>query len=84
MAVQTPQLNVPVYQPKDMAQAPALETPTAQALPPQAGFVSKAGAASYVASNILNGWLKGREHAQQQALAKAQNQVQERITPTLW
>ncbi len=76
MAVQTPQLNVPVYQPKDMAQAPALETPTAQALPPQAGFVSKAGAASYVASNILNGWLKGREHAQQQALAKAQNQVQ--------
>lgn len=76
MAVETPQLNVPVYQPKDMAVAPAQQNTPPQVLPAQAGFVPKSGAAAYVASNILDGWMKGREHAQQMALAKAQNQVQ--------
>lgn len=76
MAVNTPQLDVPVYQPKDMAVAPAQQNAPPQVLPAQAGFVSKGGAAAYVASNILDGWMKGREHAKQQELAKAQNQVQ--------
>jgi hypothetical protein len=79
MAVETPQLNVPIYQPKDMAQAPPASQSVVsppQVLPAQAGFVPKSGAAAFVASSILDGWMRGREHAQQQALVKAQNQVQ--------
>lgn len=66
---------MPVYQPQAPAAAPGLPMEKAQPLPAQAGYVSKGGAAAYVADGILQGWLKGREYRKQQELAKAQNQL---------
>lgn len=47
----------------------------AQVLPPQAGFVSKAGAGAFIANNLLQGWLKGREIRAQREMQKAQTEV---------
>jgi hypothetical protein len=74
--VQTPQIEQPVYQPAQMAVPPQPQGQPSQVLPAQAGYVSKAGAGAFVANNILQGYLKGREVKQQRELAKAQNQLQ--------
>lgn len=80
MAVETPQLSFQTYQPKDMAQAPPVQGPSLQqeqaTAPNGLAFISKTGAAAYVANNILQGWLQGRAIKKQKELAKAQNQVQ--------
>jgi hypothetical protein len=74
--IQTPQIEQPVYQPAQMAVPPQPQGQPSQVLPAQAGYVSKAGAGAFVANNILQGYLKGREVKQQRELAKAQNQMQ--------
>lgn len=74
MAVQTPQLEEPVYQPQ-MAAPPMPQGQQAQVLPAQAGFVSKAGAGAYIANNVLQGWLQGRKVKAERNLQRAQTQL---------
>jgi hypothetical protein len=74
--VKTPQLDVQAYQPQDMQPPPAPEIKTNNPLPQSAGFVPKSGAAAFVASNILDGYMKGREHKQQVELQKAKQKIQ--------
>ena len=66
-----PQLDQPGQQ---QAQNP-LCTPAAQ---PQAGmgWVKPAGAAAYVASQLLTGWMAGRQQAQQKKLENARMDIQ--------
>src|SRR5271157_4336762 len=75
MAVTTPQLEEPIYKPQEMAAPPMATGMQAQPLPAQAGYVSKAGAGAYIANNVLQGWLKGREINAQRNLQKAQQQI---------
>jgi len=75
MAVKTPELEEPVYQQQQMAAPPMPTGQQAQPLPPQAGYVSKAGAGAYIANSVLQGWLKGREIATQRNLQKAQTEL---------
>lgn len=75
MPVKTPELEEPVYQPQQMAAPPMPTGQQAQPLPPQAGYVSKAGAGAYIANSVLQGWLKGREINAQRNLQKAQSEM---------
>jgi hypothetical protein len=75
MAVETPELQMPVFQPQQMAAPPQQPTQPSQTLPTSAGYVSKAAAGAYVANNLLQGWLRGREYAQQANISKAKQQL---------
>jgi hypothetical protein len=75
MAVKTPQLDVTPYQAMEAPPPPVPEMPTNNPLPTSAGYVSKAGAGAFIASNIINGYLKGRQHAAEVKQQKADQQI---------
>jgi hypothetical protein len=74
MAIQPQQLD-PLPIPD--APQPGQNPPVPPAAQPQAGmgWVSKSGAGAYLASNILTGWMAGRNFAQQRKLDKARMDV---------
>lgn len=74
MPVKTPELDVKAYQPME-APPPVPEMPTNNPLPTSAGYVSKGGAGAFIASNIINGYLKGRQHAAEVKQQKATSQI---------
>lgn len=74
--VKTPQLDVQAYQPMEAPPPPVPEMQTNNPLPTSAGYVSKAGAGAFIASNIINGYLKGRQHAAEVKQQKATQQIQ--------
>lgn len=78
MAVKTPELEEPVYAQQQQAAGavpPMAQGEQAQQLPPGAGFVSKGGAAAYVANSVIDGWLKGRQIAAVRNMQTAQNEI---------
>ena len=79
MAVQPTQLDpLPIPQLDQPGQQQAQNPPVPQAAQPQAGmgWVKPKGAAAYVASQILTGWMAGRQHAQQKKLENARMDIQ--------
>jgi hypothetical protein len=72
--VKTPELNVSAYQPMEPP-PPLPQMPTNNQLPTSAGYTSKAGAGAFIFSNIIDGYLKGRQHAQQVQQQKADQEI---------
>ena len=79
MAVQPAQLDpLPIPQLDQPGQQQAQNPVVPPAAQPQAGmgWVKPAGAAAYVASNFLTGWMAGRQQAQQKKLENARMDIQ--------
>jgi hypothetical protein len=72
MAVDTPQLRLDPYQSQvPLVQIPQQDLQPGQPLPQQAGYMGKAGSAASIADNVLKGFMRGRQVAEQKKAQQA-------------